>query len=199
MQNQHKKIVIIGATSLIAEHCARLWVKDTPVNLILVGRDVNKLELIAADLLIRSPQSNIRSQEANFTDPNSISEVVNAIFAEGSVDLVLIAHGTLPDQATCQTDLALTHQTLTINGISPVLFAEAFAGHMQQANHGTIAMIGSVAGERGRKSNYVYGSAKGMVSRYAQGLQHRAHRLVGLRAMAAAVGGPNGRPGSAAG
>ena len=62
---------------------------------------------------------------------------------------------------------------LTVNGISPVLFAEAFAGPMQKANHGTLAIIGSVAGDRGRKSNYVYGAAKGLVARYAQGLQHR--------------------------
>ena len=54
-----------------------------------------------------------------------------------------------------------------------MLFAEAFAGHMQKANQGTLAIIGSVAGDRGRKSNYAYGAAKGLVTRYAQGLQHR--------------------------
>ncbi|MEN6584585.1 MAG: SDR family NAD(P)-dependent oxidoreductase, partial [Sulfuricella sp.] len=57
--------------------------------------------------------------------------------------------------------------------ISPVLYAEAFAKHMAKAGHGALALIGSVAGDRGRKSNYVYGAAKGMVTRYAQGLQHR--------------------------
>jgi short-subunit dehydrogenase len=62
---------------------------------------------------------------------------------------------------------------LDINGISPVLYAEAFASYMQKANRGTLAIIGSVAGDRGRKSNYVYGAAKGLVARYAQGLQHR--------------------------
>jgi short-subunit dehydrogenase len=60
-----------------------------------------------------------------------------------------------------------------VNGVSPVLFAEAFAKHMEILNHGSLAIIGSVAGDRGRKSNYVYGSAKGLVTRYAQGLQHR--------------------------
>ena len=54
-----------------------------------------------------------------------------------------------------------------------MLFAEAFAGHLANAGQGTLALIGSVAGDRGRKSNYVYGAAKGMVTRYAQGLQHR--------------------------
>jgi len=60
-----------------------------------------------------------------------------------------------------------------INGISPVLFAEAFAGVMSKANRGTLAIISSVAGDRARKSNYVYGAAKGLVSNYAEGLQHR--------------------------
>ena len=54
-----------------------------------------------------------------------------------------------------------------------MLFAEAFAGHLQRQDLGTLAIIGSVAGDRGRKSNYVYGAAKGLVTRYAQGLQHR--------------------------
>jgi short-subunit dehydrogenase len=72
-----------------------------------------------------------------------------------------------------QTDLNECRDALEVNGVSPVLFAEAFAGKMQQAGRGTIALIGSVAGDRGRKSNYAYGAAKGMVTRYAQGLQHR--------------------------
>jgi len=67
----------------------------------------------------------------------------------------------------------LVHEALAVNGISPVLFAEAFAAHMEKARTGTLALIGSVAGDRGRKSNYVYGAAKGLVTRYVQGLQHR--------------------------
>jgi len=86
---------------------------------------------------------------------------------------VLIAHGNLPVQSDCQQDVALTRQVLEINGLSPVLFAEAFAAQMEAAGSGTLAIIGSVAGDRGRKTNYVYGAAKGLIDRYAQGLQHR--------------------------
>ena len=168
-----KRIVIIGATSAIAKHCARLWVTDTPVNLTLVGRDADKTERVAADLRVRSPHSVIQVLTVDFINPLAIQQLVDGIVDEGRVDIVLIAHGSLPDQAVCQQDLSVCHQELTINGVSPVLFAEAFAGHMQKANQGTLAIIGSVAGDRGRKSNYVYGSAKGLVTRYAQGLQHR--------------------------
>jgi short-subunit dehydrogenase len=79
----------------------------------------------------------------------------------------------LPQQTSCQDDLTAAREALDINGLSPVLVAEAFAQRMSRANRGTIALIGSVAGDRGRKSNYVYGAAKGLVARYAEGLQHR--------------------------
>ena len=173
MPDNKKRIVIIGATSAIAEHCARLWVKEAAVDLTLVGRDKAKTERVAADLRVRSPQSVIRVLQADFIDPLAIRQLVDGIVAEGAVYTVLLAHGTLPDQAVCQQDLTACHDALTVNGVSPVLFSEAFVGHMQKANHGTLAIIGSVAGDRGRKSNYVYGAAKGLVTRYAQGLQHR--------------------------
>ena len=171
--NNKKRIVIIGATSAIAEHCARLWVQNQPVDLTLVGRDTQRIERVATDLKVRSPQSQIRVVQAEFLDPEAIDATVENIVQSGNVDIVLIAHGSLPDQADCQDDLQACREALDVNGVSPVLYAEAFAKQMAKADHGTIALIGSVAGDRGRKSNYVYGAAKGLVTRYAQGLQHR--------------------------
>ncbi|QFY41403.1 SDR family NAD(P)-dependent oxidoreductase [Candidatus Methylospira mobilis] len=168
-----KRIVIIGATSAIAEHCARLWVQDKAIDLTLLGRDVNRVERVAVDLRVRSPQSNIRAVQAELLNPISIQLAVDSIVEPGPVDTVLIAQGFLPEQSVCQTDLEACREALEINGISPVLYAEAFAGHMARENRGSLALIGSVAGDRGRKSNYVYGAAKGLVTRYAQGLQHR--------------------------
>jgi hypothetical protein len=168
-----KKIVIVGATSSMAEHCARLWVTESPKSMVLLGRDLAKTERVAQDLRIRSAQSVIAVETTNFLDPGNIREWVDQACARGVPDIVLIAHGSLPEQKECQQDLLQNQQVLQLNGVSPVLFAEAFAGHMEQANKGTLAVIGSVAGDRGRKSNYVYGAAKGLVTRYAQGLQHR--------------------------
>ncbi len=156
----------------MAEHCARLWLKDQ-VDLTLVGRDASRIERVAADLKVRSPGSVIRAVESEFLDPARIRDTVGLIASEGAVDVVLIAHGSLPVQENCQQDLAACREALEVNGISPVLFAEAFAAQMAKQSRGTLALIGSVAGDRGRKSNYVYGAAKGLVTRYAQGLQHR--------------------------
>lgn len=157
----------------MAEHCARLWAAGQPLDLTLLGRNRGKTEAVAADLRVRSPQSKVTVIEANFSDPQQIRATVDGIAAGGVPDIVLVAHGSLPDQKACQDNLALAAEAMHVNGISPALFAEAFAGHMQRVNRGTLTIISSVAGERGRKSNYVYGAAKGLVTRYAEGLQHR--------------------------
>ena len=171
--NNKKRIVIVGATSAIAEHCARLWVKDSKVDLTLLGRNLSKTENLAADLRVRSPQSDIHVVVADFINPFIIREEIDKIFIQGPVHTVLIAHGSLSDQLACQKNLNTSFNELIINGISPALFAEIFIENMQKTNYGTVAIISSVAGDRGRKSNYVYGAAKGLVTRYAQGLQHR--------------------------
>ncbi len=168
-----QKIVIVGATSAIAEHCARLWVTESPRQIVLLGRDIFKTERVAQDLRVRSPHSSIETQTTDFSDAVQIQICVNHICADSVPDVVLIAHGLLPDQQACQQDLALNQSVLQINGISSVLFAEGFVSHMEKANKGKLGIISSVAGDRGRKSNYVYGAAKGLVTRYAQGLQHR--------------------------
>ncbi|MEJ2756764.1 MAG: SDR family NAD(P)-dependent oxidoreductase [Gammaproteobacteria bacterium] len=105
--NSRKRIILIGASSAIAEQCARRWTAESPSEMVLVGRDESKLNRIAADLRVRTPESIITCIETNFLDQAQIQDTVDKL---------------------C---------------------------------------------EKGRKSNYVYGAAKGLVSRYAQGLQHR--------------------------
>lgn len=174
MQSTQGTIVIVGATSAIAEHCARLWLQRGATHLVLVGRDAARTEHLAADLRVRGPQARIDVVAADLLDPAGIRRMADGILATGNVPAtVLIAHGSLPEQAACQQDLAAAAEAMRVNAISPALVAEAFAGPMQTAGRGRIGIIGSVAGDRGRKSNYVYGAAKGLVTRYAQGLQHR--------------------------
>lgn len=171
-----KRKIIVGATSAIAEHIARLWVQEEPIELVLIGRCEDKLNRVAQDLQIRSPESVIRVQVSDFLNPVLIEKTVTVAVDGRLVDCVLIAHGLLPDQVRCQTDLTYCQQALEINAISPVLFAEAFIRHLEKTNHGLLAVIGSVAGDRGRKSNYIYGAAKGLLTRFVQGLQHRLAR-----------------------
>lgn len=171
--NKKKRIVIIGGTSAIAEHCAQIWIRNQVVHLTLVGRDKGRIERVAQDLKVRNPIAEIECIQMDFSDPQAIQATVQKFFHEGTVDIALIAQGSLPDQVNCQNDINYCKDELFINGISPVLFAEAFAKGMEKVGRGSIALIGSVAGDRGRQSNYVYGAAKGLITRYAEGLQHR--------------------------
>ena len=166
-----KRIVIIGASSAIAEHCARLWARES-ADFLLVGRDLARVQRVADDLRVRSPQSDIQTVQIDFLDVEAIATLAQQA-AQSAIDIVLIAHGDLPVQKNCEQDLHLAQAALQVNGLSPALFAEAFAKQLAQQGRGTLALIGSVAGDRGRKANYVYGAGKGMLERYAQGLQHR--------------------------
>lgn len=169
-----RRIVIVGATSAIAEHCARLWLIESPdCELVLLGRQAERLERVAADLRVRAPAASISCQVLDFCDPAAIDAAVLASCTQGLPETVLIAHGMLPDQARAQSDLRLAAQTLEVNAVSPALFAEAFAGRMQVGGAARLILIGSVAGDRGRQSNYLYGAAKGLLDRLAEGLQHR--------------------------
>lgn len=163
--------MIIGASSAIAEHCARLWARES-ADFLLVGRDLARVQRVADDLRVRSPQSDIQIVQIDFLDVDAIATLAQQA-AQSAIDIVLIAHGDLPVQQNCEQDLHLAQAALQVNGLSPALFAEAFAKQLAQQGRGTLALIGSVAGDRGRKANYVYGAGKGMVERYAQGLQHR--------------------------
>ncbi|ODS90836.1 MAG: short-chain dehydrogenase [Comamonas sp. SCN 65-56] len=171
--NPPQRIVVIGATSAIAHQCGRLWAQQGPCDFLLVGRDAQRAASLAADLCTRGASVTARTAELRFDDVGAIAVLARDAVAAGPVDIVLIAHGSLPDQSACQDDLYAVQDALRVNALSPALIAEAFIGPMQQARHGRLCLIGSVAGDRGRKSNYIYGAAKGLVDRYAQGLQHR--------------------------
>lgn len=167
-------LVIVGATSAMAEHCARNWAARGPKRITLIGRNAERLERVAADLRVRAPQAAIEARVLpDFCDAAAIDALIEQLWSLAPVDWALISHGMLAEQGDCERDLTLCRDMLMVNGVSPALFAEAIGSRMQQMGRGKLAVIGSVAGDRGRKANYSYGAGKGMVERYVQGLQHR--------------------------
>lgn len=164
-----RKIIIIGATSGIAEHCARIWAGQGGAQIVLAGRSADRLAPIAADLAVRGA----KTQVVVYDDLSAAgcAHLVAQVCGDTAPQIVLIAQGSLSDQAACQNDLAQLEQALLINGTSICLMAEGFAAQMQAG--GQMIILGSVAGDRGRKSNYAYGAAKGLLERFAQGMQHR--------------------------
>ena len=169
-----KRVAIIGATSRIAECCARLWAAEG-TKFFLAARDQERLVRIRADLGVRIGNPDyVTAITFDALAYESFSEIAQAAEKHlGTIDIVLIAHGVLPEQNLCEQDLDVARRSLELNGVSAVLLAEAFAARMAPRRQGVIAVIGSVAGDRGRRSNYVYGAAKGMVDRYLQGMRHR--------------------------
>ena len=167
-------ILIFGATSAIANACARRWVSQGN-NVVLVGRNQQKLDSQLADLKVRASAD--QKIEAISSDLNLIDDH-QALFEKatsclGNLDVVLIAHGSLPDQAACEQSVALTMEEITTNALSTVSLLTIAANQFEAQQSGVIAAISSVAGDRGRQSNYIYGSAKGMVTLFMQGLRNR--------------------------
>lgn len=166
-----RHILIIGATSAIAEATARLWA-DERAQLYLLGRTPAKLQLVARDLATRGAQVDSAVLDAN--DLSSHAAALDAAFnALGLVDAVLIAHGDLPDQKQCEGSVDVTLNALQTNAISTISLLTEIANRMQAQGSGVLAVIGSVAGDRGRKSNYVYGSCKALVATFMEGLAGR--------------------------
>ncbi|MDH5436531.1 MAG: SDR family oxidoreductase [Gammaproteobacteria bacterium] len=166
------KILIIGATSTIAIATARLFSAEGS-ELFLVARNADKLDVLCADLKTRGASA-VHSRVLDITDSKQHESMIKeSIESMSGLDIVLIAHGTLPDQRECQQSWDKTYNELNINCLSILSLLTLLANHFEQERHGTIAVISSVAGDRGRQSNYIYGTAKGAVSVFMQGLRNR--------------------------
>ncbi|MHB8814115.1 MAG: SDR family oxidoreductase [Steroidobacteraceae bacterium] len=167
--------LIIGATSAIAEATARL-LAERRGSLYLVGRNKARLEAIAADLTVRGAAS--VTWEALDLNTFALHEPVieRAFSALSRVDSVLIAHGTLGDQKACESAAPHALAEITTNALSVVSLLTLLANRLEADRRGTIVVISSVAGDRGRASNYVYGSAKALVTAFCSGLRQRLSR-----------------------
>ena len=170
-----KKVLVIGATSAIAEHCARAWGSRGDA-LYLVARSEERLNTIAADIKVRGArQTYTYLMDLNDTDSHaSMLDLAEA--ALGGIDTVLIAHGTLSNQKACEISVKETLEEITTNALSTISLLTLIANRFEANRAGAIAVISSVAGDRGRASNYVYGSAKAMVTTFTSGLRQRLHK-----------------------
>jgi short-subunit dehydrogenase len=170
-----RKILVLGATSGIAEATCRIWATQG-ASLFLVARNEEKLVAVAADLRIRGAAS----VDTAVTDLDLTSQhaelLTHAINTLGGLDIAYLAHGILGDQAKAEQDFDTAAQILYTNFVAPVSLLTWLANYCVQRHHGTLAVISSVAGDRGRKSNYLYGSSKAGLSAFLGGLRNRIDR-----------------------
>jgi short-subunit dehydrogenase len=175
------RLVVFGGTSKIAGEIARLAARDKS-RILLVGRRVERLQHAAGDLLARGAAT-AEWIVANLADPSCHDKVIAE--AESKLpdfDTVLFAYGTLTvnERAESLPEYALAE--IGTNFSSIVSLLTLLAPYFERRRSGCIAVISSVAGERGRRSNYIYGAAKGALSIFLQGYRARLFRC-GVRVL----------------
>lgn len=167
-----KNILVIGATSAMASEVAKKYAQDNN-RLFLVARDAHKLRSVENDLRSRGADK-IESFVLDINDVSQHEQMLTSAYdCLGKLDIVLIAHGTLPDQRQCEQDVTTMLSEFNTNAISTIALLTGISNRLETQKAGVIAVITSVAGDRGRPSNYVYGSAKAAVSTFLEGLNAR--------------------------
>ena len=169
-----QRVLALGATSAIAEATLRLLAEQN-ASFFLVGRNAGKLAVVRDDLVTRGAQA-ATVCVLDLDDTSAHPAMLNqALAALGGIDLALLAHGILGDQAEAQRDFNAAHHILHTNFISAVSLINALANYFEAEHRGTLAVISSVAGDRARRSNYIYGASKGALNLVLDGLRHRLH------------------------
>ena len=167
-----RKILILGATSKIAHATAKFFAAQGDL-LFLVGRNAEKISLVAGDLKNHGGRIT-GSLILDLSDISKHAGILDSAIREmAGLDIVFIAHGTLPNQSECEKDYKLQEKVFLDNFLSVVSLTTLAANYMQDRKQGVIAVISSVAGDRARKSNYVYGTSKAALTAYLQGLRNR--------------------------
>lgn len=169
-----ERILILGGTSAIALALARRYA-NRGAQLFLVGRDEGKLAA-ARDELRAAGAAEVTFEVQDLAELNALPATVDRAFEQlGGIDVAIIAHGLLPDQARCEASWQYSVDSMTVNLLSPLVLLTHLGNRLASVGKGQIIIIGSVAGDRGRKTNYVYGAAKGALERLAEGLRNRMH------------------------
>ena len=164
-------VLIVGAKSDIAKELARVYAKNG-YNLYLAGRDIKKLEDFQNDIKIRS-NIDVQLKELDIADFNNHEDFYNSL--EPKPLGVIVVSGYMAEQKECEKDFTKTLNTINVNYTGAVSLLNIVANDMEQNKNGFIVGVSSVAGDRGRKANYIYGSSKAAFTAYLSGLRNRLH------------------------
>lgn len=173
-----ERIIALGALSAIGEATLRLYAAEG-ARLLLAGRNRERLETLATDLKVRGATSVVVWPTDLAAVADAPAELARMTAAIGGMDALLLFYGTLGDHAAAEFDMQETRRILATNFTSAAEWCLAAAGIIESQRHGSLVVVGSVAGDRGRQSNYIYGAAKGGLGLLVQGLAHRLVRCGG--------------------
>lgn len=175
---RRERVIALGALSAMGEATLRLYAEEG-ARLVLAARNSERLTALAKDLEARGAKSAVvwPIDLADCEDPRA--ELAKMASAIGGMDATLLFYGTLGDNAKAEKDLDEARQILKTNFMSAAEWCLTVADLIEAQNHGSLVVVGSVAGDRGRQSNYIYGAAKGGLGLLVQGLAHRLARVGG--------------------
>ncbi|MTI38749.1 SDR family oxidoreductase [Fulvivirga lutimaris] len=163
-----KKVLILGATSDVGKALAQVYAEQH-FQLVLAARNVKDLEPIKSDFEIRN-EAKVEIAEFEATDYSSHPAFIDKV---GTPDICICVFGYLGDQTEAENNWDEAKSIMSINYIGAASILEEVAKKMTDKKTGTIVGISSVAGERGRQSNYFYGSSKAGFTAYLSGLRNR--------------------------
>lgn len=168
-------VLALGATSAIAEATLRL-LAERGARFYLVARSQEKLNAVAADLHTRGA-SGVATHAMDLDDtaahPAMLAAAAHSL---GTIEMALLAHGVLGNEAEAEASYAAAEAVFRTNFLSAMSLITWLANYFESTKQGTLAVISSVAGDRARKSNYVYGTSKGALSMFADGVRNRIDR-----------------------
>ncbi len=171
-----KTVLALGATSAIGEATLRL-LAERGARFYLVARNQEKLNAVAADLQTRGA-TGVATHVMDLDDTAAHAAMLAAAAQSlGTIDLALLAHGVLGTQEDTEASYAAAEAVLRTNFLSPVSLITWLANYFESTKQGTLAVISSVAGDRGRRSNYVYGASKGALNVFLEGVRARLDRV----------------------
>ena len=168
-------VLVVGATSAIGRAVARRWAA-AGYNLLLAARDADEMRIEANDIAMRFGVQ-VDSAPFDALDFASHDQMLDAAGRmAGGLDAIVLCHGYMVPQADAARDVEQVRRMIDVNFTSAVSVLNRAADYFEERKRGVIVAITSVAGDRGRQSNYIYGAAKAGLQTYLEGLRHRLAR-----------------------
>lgn len=168
-----QSLLILGGTSDIALATARRMVAGKTRRIVLAGRPSQRLDAAAEDL--RAHGAEVETVAFDAAQVEDHEKTLGAVFAAGDVDVVLVAFGVLGDQAGDEQDPVAAAKVAQTNYVGAMSSGLVCANALKKQGHGSLVVLSSVAGERARKANFIYGSTKAGLDAFAQGLGDSLH------------------------
>ncbi|MCO1657898.1 decaprenylphospho-beta-D-erythro-pentofuranosid-2-ulose 2-reductase [Pseudonocardia humida] len=173
-----QSVLLLGGTSEIGLAVVEAFATDRPVRVVLAGRPSERLD--AAKSRLEERGCAVETIEFDATAPDTHGDVLRKAWAGGDVDVAVVAFGLLGDNEKAWTDSATAVQLAQVNYTAAVSVGVELGERMKEQGYGSIVALSSVAGERARRSNFVYGSTKAGLDAFYTGLTEalRPHGVV---------------------